>query len=128
MIAFRLSIVLAAIVIAWAIVRPAGADVPLPRDKPGCSDLSTAIENARERAPALRTVRMNAFQSGAFLDAFNRYPPASEYDGDAILVTSGDIPGHVTVYIFNVGCIVGYTPVSLEIFAKLLMDAERAML
>lgn len=112
--------------VAYWLVIPADADVPQPRPKPTCSDLSTAIDNAR--ALSLRVRQMNAFQSGAFLDAFNRYPPTSEYDGDTILVTSGDIPGHVTVYIFNVGCIVGYTPVSLEIFAKLLMDAERAML
>lgn len=127
MIAFRLSIVLAAIVIAWAIVGSAVADAPLPRDKPGCTDVALAKAQARELPANARVVWMNVLQSGAFIDSLNAYPPESRFVGDTVLVISRP-DAYVRVIIFNGGCLSGHADLLPDVFAEVITKAERAML
>jgi len=92
MIAFRLSLVLAAIVIAWAIVRPAGADVPLPRPNPfnvsACTDLDEARAFNRTLPAHIRVVSMSGIEADAFIAAFNEVPPETTYRGDTVFALS----------------------------------------
>lgn len=128
MIAFRLSIVLAAIVIAWAIVRPAGADVPLSRQNPErCTDLDGFREFIRAAPAHSRIVSMSGIEAQAFVVALNSYPPETNYRADLVFVESIDGVDAVYLVLFDGQCQTTAGSLERSLFIEILTRAQASI-